>query len=236
MYYRLSNTAEGKMLEKSFGIPLKYPRLYEPTTVINGLSETTVPIITMEDNQSIDFGIWGLVPKEYKEDWGTFQNTMNTLNIPKEILRSKNWLSLPLEHSRCLILVTGFFASYLVKGSVYPYYVYSQGQMPFCLAGIYNRLEDGFITFSLITVPSNGLVQKVENLSGRMPLIIPEYLKEIWLDQNMPKDDIMNMIDSPQQPNLLAHPIAKELYNRNILYKSMLEPVAYKELPILGPY
>jgi len=157
MKYKLSNTASIKELEEFTGLPLKHPNVYAKSPIITGFQEAITPVITENNPKEIEFGIWGLLPDNFNEDWEVFQNAIDTLtinpsNIDEDILFNES-----LNLKKCVVAVTGFFTSYLHNGKIYPYYVYSENKDPFFLAAYYNTLTDGFITFSIVlnTVDSN---------------------------------------------------------------------------------
>ncbi|RKN75122.1 SOS response-associated peptidase [Ulvibacterium marinum] len=231
MYFKLSNIAKREQMEGLFEVSFKHPHLYKPEVVINGLTETNLPIITTMDPHQISFAIWGLLPKDYHDDWSIFQNTCNTLNIEESQLDSELWFVSAFEQRRCLILVTGFFTSYLRNGEVYPYYIGLKSEEPFFLAGIYNVLEDGFITCSLLVGEASSFVKRFQNVVDCMPIIIPRKQARLWLDKGTSPDKAKQLVREPKRLNLHANPIAKEFFNRNISYDSMLEPYDYPNLP-----
>ncbi|MDC6351152.1 SOS response-associated peptidase family protein [Zeaxanthinibacter sp. PT1] len=233
MYYRLSNTAHRSQIEQELGIPFKFPQIYKPQALLNGLEETTLPVITMDDPSWINYSIWGILPEDYLEDWEFFQNIYNTLNLGKESLDSNLWYSAAIERRRCMVVTTGFFTTYLHKGDIYPYYVHAPDYKPFCIGGVYNQLEDGFITCALIIVQPDELVSQIQTVDRGMPLIIGEEMRKTWLDPKAPSENIVEMIRDPGGYRLNAHPIAKEFYKNNISYNSMLDPVLYKGIPHL---
>ena len=78
MYHKLSNTANRITLEREFNIRFKYPNLYQKQVLINGMDETTIPIITMHEPELMVPAIWGLLPEGYKDDWSVFQDIFNS--------------------------------------------------------------------------------------------------------------------------------------------------------------
>ncbi len=48
----------------------------------------------------------------------------------------------------------------------------------------------------------------------------------------MDEEKVHDLTEHATKSDLVAHPIVRELYNRNICYDSMLEPVFYKNIPI----
>lgn len=228
MYYKLSNTANKNELENALGCPLKYPYLYKKQILINGLDEVSIPIVAMEDRHTIIPAIWGLLPEGYQGEWSSFQNLCNTLNVALESIDSNVWYAKSLWNKRCLIPVTGFFTSYVSGGTVYPLYLRRSNGFPFCLAGLYTQLDDGFISCSIITRRANRLIKRVHNLGHTMPIILNRQLHTPWLQENLKMFEIKEMLYKPHKYQIASHPIARTFYKNNISYDSMLKPVLYK--------
>ncbi len=235
MYYKVSNTATRNDIENGFGVTLKYPRLHLPSPVINGLNEELLSVITEDNQNQVNFAIWGMLPNHYNGDWETYQQIENTLNIPVDKLSNNSLHLIGTGHKRCLIIVTGYFVTHLHRGELYPYYVHLPKNEPFMLGGLYTSLYDGFLTTSILVGKGiNGISQDIHNLSPDAPLIIPMEHKADWLDHKLTNTDLDTLIETNKKSNLTAFPIAKEFYYRNINFKSMLDPVFYATLPV--PY
>ncbi|WP_044403717.1 SOS response-associated peptidase family protein [Lacinutrix sp. Hel_I_90] len=233
MYYKLSNTAEIDTVENELKRHFKYPKIYETEKIINGFKENTVSVITSDNPHIIEYGIWGILPMPFKDDWETFQQVSNTLNINRSDLRKNKWCKDAFLKRRCLIIITGFFTSYLKNGSVYPYLVYSPLKSTITLGGIYNILEDGFITCSPILTSANSFIRTIHNINSKMPLIINEEQREEWLDDKKLKN-LDYFIYCSQQTALKGRPIAKEFYKNDIIYDSILEPVSDQDIPLVS--
>ncbi|WAC03256.1 SOS response-associated peptidase family protein [Lacinutrix neustonica] len=233
MYYKLSNTAELDRVENELNLHFKHPKIYETEKIINGFKENTVSIITSENPHIIDYGIWGILPMPFNDDWEAFQQVSNTLNINRADLQTNKWYKDAFLNRRCLIIITGFFTSFIKDGSVYPYLVYSPLKSTITLGGIYNILEDGFITCSPILSRANSFIRSIHNINSKMPLIINEAQREEWLDTNK-KQDLDYFAYCSQQTELKGHPIAKEFYKNDIIYNSIPEPVNYEDLPLFN--
>ena len=231
MRYKISNTAQKEHLEHFTGLPLKYPNLYTPSSIITGFEETILPIITSNNAAYIEYGIWGLLPDNYNDDWVEFQNIIDTLTITLKDFRSNALYKESVSLKRCVIVVTGFFTSYLHNGEMYPYYVYNSSGNPIYLAGYFNSLTDGFLTFTILLSKASSCVQKIQNISDYMPKVLSCEEKDIWLNDVTPKDEISSLTKKDCSLDLKAHPIAKELYKMGISYNSMLEPAEYQDIP-----
>lgn len=229
MYFKLSNTAEMKVMESEANALFKYPNLYEPRVVISGLTEVSIPVITMQDPNVISLAIWGLLPSNYRDDWDLFQNLTNTLNIHIDTMNSKLWYVDALKDRRCVLPVTGFFTSILEDGEIQPYFIESKDGSPLYLAGIYSILEDGFVTSAMLTGPMDGFLDKYQNLVNFMPMLISENRKDEWLGSKTKKKRAMELLHTPHDVALRAKPIAKSLFNQDISYDSMLMPLDFPE-------
>lgn len=230
MFYKLSNTAKLNEIEKEFNAEFEFANLYEPLSVINGLEESTVPIITMDNPKKINFGIWGLLPQSLEDNWKIFQNLTNTLNINVDHLDLKESLySEAMDHRRCLVITTGFFTSALYNGKMYPHHVYISGHKPFAIAGIYNRLEDGFITCSILIRKTNNSLKEIPHLLDYKPVIFGERDREHWLNKKFGFDSLKDLIYSHQALEYQSHPVSKEYYDNDIVFNKIIDSKAFKE-------
>ncbi len=231
MYYKLSNTAKRERIEKQFEVSFKYPNLYRPEIVINGLHEATLPILTNQRPDIVSLAIWGMLPDNFEDDWLSFQEVTNTLNIDEKFLEDESWYSTAFKQHRCLIIVTGFFTNYLQNGVVFPYYVGFADNRPFHIAGIYNTLNDGFLSCSLLTGSVNTYVKQFQNLGNTMPIVIPDNYKQLWLENDIDLEGLRKINGSSESVGLKANPVAWDFFKNNISYDSMLNPVDYPDIP-----
>ena len=236
MIYKLSNAAEMEQVEKEFGLKFKYPALYSPEIVINGLQEANLSILTMENACEIEFAIWGLLPENYKEDWLVFQRMANTLNVTLYDLETIDWMGDTLKKGRCLIVVTGFFTYLIRDGKTYPYHIGTASGKPFYLAGVYQELDDGFLSCSLVTTIADSFLKHFHDIGNAMPLIVPDSVVDVWLSEKTQVRTIENIIKNPPRVKLRANPIAKDFFKNDIIYDSILQPVFYEGIPQGGGF
>ena len=229
MYFKISSTMEKDMMENVTEARFKYPNLYTPEVVISGLTEVSIPLITMEEPDSISLAIWGMLPSDYQGEWELFQNLTNTLNIHTGTLDTGLWFTEALAQGRCLVPVTGFFTSMLRNGEVYPYFISAKKDALLYLAGMYTVLEDGFMTCTLLTGPLDEFTGTFQNLVNFMPIPLSSPNKETWLSKDTSIASAKRMLETPQVLELTARPIAKELFNQDISYDSLLMPFEYPQ-------
>ncbi|WP_179018701.1 SOS response-associated peptidase family protein [Winogradskyella forsetii] len=232
MFYKLSNTSDVLKIEDAFDAKFKYPFLYKSAPIINGLSEQSLPVITMNNPSQVDYAIWGMLPQDYKEGWDNFQNLTNTLNISLDKIHTLDWAYPLINEQRCIVIVSGFFTSYIHNGEVYPFYVYEKNYKPFALAGVYSTLADGFLSVSIITSTLKNDLNNIHNIGQDFPIAIDNEEYKHWLSKDL--DLSISGIENIRKSELKAHTISKEFYKNDIIYESILEPAHYVGLPILS--
>ncbi|WP_179336232.1 SOS response-associated peptidase family protein [Winogradskyella costae] len=232
MFYKLSSTANLKDIESVFNAQFRYPLLYNSKPIINGLSEQSLPIMRMNNSNVIEYAIWGMLPDNYNDGWDNFQNLTNTLNISIDKINELDWMKSSLVNKRCVVIVSGFFASYLYNGEVYPFYVYAKNRQPFTLAGVYSRLADGFMTVSLVTTTAGNGLKHVHNLGQDFPICMSANNYKEWLNIDLARST--DNIENIKVADLKAHTISKEFYKNDIIFESVLDPAHYNDLPLLS--
>ncbi|WP_340065650.1 SOS response-associated peptidase family protein [Ascidiimonas aurantiaca] len=232
MYYKLSNVAELKKIEDTFGSRFKHPKIYKKNQLVNGLNESLIPIVKQGADEWIHHAIWGLLPEGFKEEWDIFQSQMNTLNIEADKIEKSKWLSKLLTHQRCIIIATGFFTNYIFDGKVYPYHIHLPNMTPFAMAGIYSQLDDGFFTSALITTTFNEELSQIQHLGTHMPFALSSGQKDRWVSNKTSIKQIMNLLNEEPGLGFQADPVAKEFYKNEIRYSGLLDRVNYVNIPL----
>ena len=197
--------------------------------LINGLTESNLPIITAEEPDAINFSIWGLLPDEYLDDWEKFQETSNTLNVNLSEVMSKQIPVLSFkEPKRCLIIVSGFFTNVIHEGQFKTYHIHLKEHEPFALAGVYNTLKDGFFTCAPIIIEQKKSINKLPSYNGMKPFVLrPEDFKD-WLDPSLEMQNLRTFIDNHRSHNFLSHPIEAEFYHNDAIFSELSENVELK--------
>lgn len=222
MFYKLSNTATRQVIEREFKKQYEYPNLFQSCPVINGLKESTLSIITAHKPSNIQFAIWGLLPEDFEDNWDVFQNVTNTLNVNLEQLNKNDpFYDDALNNRRCLIIVTGFFTSFLHNGTIQPYHIHLKNNQPFCIAGVYNRLNDGFLTSSILITKVRDSFSKIPNLSIYKPLVLKPELYRDWLDEDLSFSELENSIINRDSYEFESHPIDKSFYENSNTYNKI---------------
>ena len=196
MFYKISNIANRESIEEKFRVNFEFPNLYKPQGVIDGLKESTISVITISDPKKATYAIWGLLPENFEDNWSVFQDVFNTLNVNIETLENGNGLySNLLQDRRCVIIATGFFTTWLTNGTVERCHVHLPNYEPFAIAGVFNELNDGFITCSLVVTKISESFKDVPNISNLKPLVLNEIELKQWFDTSTSLDEIKKIFD-----------------------------------------
>ncbi len=223
MINRLSNTATQEDIEGFLHIPYQYKFLYKPQIVINGMEEASVSIVTSTLPNAIQFGIWGILPDSYNKEWTHFQNFENTLTTELAVLQQNHWLYEAIKYRRCYVIVTGYFIHSLEGKNLKPIYVSKSSDKIFCLAGIYNTTEDGFITFTLLTKGSNHFQTKT-SFSPIVPILLSEKERAFWTGKNESGNDYLDFLTELQPIYLDQHAVNPSIMGKGKKSLQMLEP------------
>jgi putative SOS response-associated peptidase YedK len=233
MCYKISNSADKKSIESTFGVSFKFPQLHIEQPIIDGLLESTVSIISQNHPTEVTLAIWGILPESFEDDWQHYQNVKNTLNVKIDEIKSDATFKNALRKRRCLVLVTGFFTYYLHKGILYPYYVHLPTKKPFALAGIYNELNDGFKTCSIITSSANSFIKQIHSADTFMPMALDAESQKLWISDTSDEESIFHLLDHETEMRFNAFPIAKDFHKMGVVYEGVLNPIPYANIPLL---
>lgn len=206
MHYKLSNTASLKTIENGTGLSFNYPNIYKPQHIISGQTERIIPIITQTNPNIIQFGIWGLLPQGYEGDWYKFQGIKSTLATSKSAIElSKALYNDALNKRRCVIVATGYFTYYLNDNEIVEHLIEAKKDELFYIAGIFNVLDDGFLTFSLLETKAPDTINNAQNLNNTMPLHISKLMINEWLNPETSIEDFEKMVEEQSPSEYKIH-------------------------------
>lgn len=176
----------------------KYDEIYRFENLYQVSAFSHPKVIVYQNDKPFEpvLATWGLVPdwaKEPEKIWN------NTLNARGETILEKSSFRKSAETKRCLVPVEGFYDHHEYKGKKYPFYITAKDKdEPLYLAGLWNDWTDkksGEIlnTYTIVTTRANALVAKIHNKpkssnDPRMPVILPEDLREEWLKPLSPEE------------------------------------------------
>ena len=157
-----------------------------PGALISAFHFPGLPVLREGLNAPADLSRWGLVPGWVRDEKKAGKIRQGTVNARWESLVEKPSFRDSWPGKRCLVPVEGFYEPHLEEGRKSTWYICPKKGELLYLAGIWqqNLHLSRFIsesTFSIITVPSSGLIQEIHNEKPRMPLILSSRDAENWL-------------------------------------------------------
>lgn len=205
MCYHYSMFADSQKLASHYKLKTDLVKIYEDILKgryhINAFSNPLCYTVT-ESNELQTF-YWGLIPFWEKTLEDAEKVRTMTYNARSETIFEKASFKEPIKSKRCLIPSTGYFEyHHNTDKSTSPYYIFLRGQEIFSMAGIYDTWEnkqngDIYSTFSIITTDANPLVSEIHNggrNSHRMPVILSRKDEKQWLETNLTKEDIKELM------------------------------------------
>ena len=217
---------------------------YSPTYYENGFDFKPSPVITADRPQEFQSFRWGLIPwwtKSLQEAVGIRMKTLNA--ISEEMFEKPSFRDSLKQGKRCLIPCTGFFEWRWFNGgkSKYPYFIYTEHEPVFSLAGIWSAWVDKATgeevnTYSVLTTRANPLMEKIHNSKKRMPVILAREFEKDWLNPHLTQQDVLALCEPIDGKYLGAHTISKMITDRKIENKDMAgisKPFEYPELALL---
>jgi putative SOS response-associated peptidase YedK len=188
----------------------------EPVYHANGFTNPQMPLITNEMPDIIQHYDWGLIPFWVKNSDQADDIKMKTLNARAETALEKPSFKVSTKKKRCIIPSTGFFEWRHVGKNKYPYFISMKDTELFSFGGIWSEWtnkETGEIkhTFSIITTSANELMSIIHNMKKRMPLILTPENEIKWLENDLSKEELENIMQPLENGLLKAHTIDKRI-------------------------
>ena len=235
MCFHTSQTKQVVEIENFYDVELYSSELLDlfdfPFYHINGFSHPNMLIIPQEEPKKLIGAKWGIVPGNKKknqiEDYYKESIAFGAgLNAQSEKLFNHFIYKHSAFTRKCIIPVTGFFEPHEHEKKKYPFYIHNKGHL-ISLAGIYSLIED-LPTFTILTKTANSFFSKIHNVKKRQPIILDDSIKNNWLKNDLSEEELKGILNF-DTPNLLAHPVSKDLFspkiNSNV--ETILEKVTY---------
>lgn len=218
MVDRYSLTASAGSIAKRFsvGVPEFYKQRY------NISPAQLLPVITNSGPQGLSWFYWGRPPQ--------FAHNKNLaeriINLPIETLREKPTLKKTLLKHRCIIPADGWYGwKRIGKRTLIPHRFTLTDQDVFSFAGLSEEFEDengnSVHTFMLLTTGANELVSTA---AERMPVIFTEAQESIWLSNNAPEAELINILVSYPSSKTTGYTVSPGISNPQNDYPSIILP------------
>jgi putative SOS response-associated peptidase YedK len=220
MIDRYSITASADTIRERFSVDV--PDFYKVR--YNAAPTQLLPVITSASPRGISLFYWGTSP-EWSKNKMLSEKIVNTV---AEGFTERPALKKALKKNRCIIPADGFYAwKRIGKKTAIPYRFVLNGRDPFSVAGLWEEFEDTdgnqIQTFNMITVPSNELVNVVQE---RMPLILTRQGEKLWLDTNSGEENLMPLLAAFPAAAMNYYPVSARISDTNTDLPSLITPTA----------
>ncbi len=183
---------------------------------------------------------WGLIPFWVKDGKSAQQMAHRTLNARGETIFEKPAFRSSAKNHRAVVVVDQFFEHHHHKGKTYPFLIKRKDEAPMHLAALWSEWvnkETGEVlqSASIVTTDGNQLLSKIHNnpkMKGpRMPVILEPETTETWLNPELAKKQVLELMQPYEDRALDAYPVGR-LRGKNRVgnQKEVLEKVNYPEL------
>lgn len=182
-------TTSRQELEEKFGIP--FPD-FNPRYNI-APSQEILSIVVNEEGWKAGFLQWGLVPVWAKDKKIGYK----MINARGETLDEKPAFKRLLSHRRCLIVADGFYEWMKLNDRKQPYRITVDNGKAFTFAGLWDRWkseDEEIVSCTIITTKPNKLMDEIHD---RMPVILNEEERDIWLNSSIEDKHILKDLIKP---------------------------------------
>ena len=174
---------------------------WSPRRWVDAFGHPRLPI--MMAGGQVELAEWGLIPSWVRDDAKAVELQKMTLNARIETIFELPSFKASALAQRCLIPVNGFFEYQHREGGKLkvPHRLSVLGEEVMFLGGLYSAARNK-LTFTICTKDANTLMKEIHNSKMRMPVIVPDGLKEAWLAKGT-RDEMRPFLES-QDEGLVA--------------------------------
>ena len=172
-----------------------------------------VLMVSAENLRAARWAKWGLVPSWAKDP----KIGSRMINARAETIAEKPSFRAAFRRRRCLILADGFYEWKKHGKGKTPMFIRRRDQEPFVFAGLWeswrpraenaqDEEEERTITScTIITTSPNELLAPIHN---RMPVILPKAAYSLWLADEPPKEDLLELLEPAPAEELEAFAVS----------------------------
>ena len=170
------------------------------------------PVISTAQPDVIDMYRWGFVPEHLRTEVEAkaYLKQYPSFNAVSEDLRTKRTFQEAWRKGqRCLIPVTAFFEWQHVPvpgrktPDKVPFRIHTNDDV-FSLGGLWTDTALGYRAYTVLTTHAGPLMARIHNTKQRQPVIIPKDMEALWLNAELPLDEVERMCAPVPDDNLNA--------------------------------
>lgn len=155
---------------------------------------------------------WSLIPHWAKNIEHAMRLRTSGYNARSETMFEKPMFEDAAVCGRCLLWLDGFYEWQHVGKKKIQYYIHMPDGQPFAVGGLMSQWRNPatgevFRTCAIVTTEANELMAEIHNTKKRMPLILPETEKGVWLNAGRSRAEVENICRPLTDGLLIAKPI-----------------------------
>lgn len=189
-----------------------------------------VAIITNDQPETLTMVQWGLIPSWSKDPKIAYK----MINARSETADSKPSYRAPFKRRRCLIPTSGFYEWVKVDEGKQPYFIHHTEKAVFAFAGLWDIWHspegDARWSCTILTTQANDTLQ---HLHHRMPVILNDDARDIWLDQDSDPQVLKAMMQPLDNDKLAFYPVSKAVNSPKNDHATLIERADPPQQPSL---
>lgn len=207
MIKRYSITLSKNQLSKHFEASVDAE--YKP--YFNAGPGQKLPVITSDNPHRIHLFQWGILPFNSSE-MGVAEKLINAR--AKTLFAKEPFCNL-VESKRCIIPADSFYVWKEQFNVSTPYRITSATDSPFSIAGVWDewRMDEGEAMFGSFTMITRESRPELKEYTERMPLILNDQEKNIWLNDRIQEDFIHDVLNRPVGLQMKMHKVTNLVNN-----------------------
>jgi putative SOS response-associated peptidase YedK len=189
----------------------------------NAAPAQRLPVICLRGGRALALMRWGLIPSSARDT----KAGANLINARGETVAIRPAFRAAFMRRRCLIPMTGYYEWQQTPAGKVPHYIHLLNAEQFAVAGLYEYWpgQDGkepIESFTVITTTPNEMTGKIHD---RMPVILPDYSHEGWLDpENGRVDELQGLLKSYPAEEMRAYPVSLRVNSARNEGPELIEP------------
>jgi putative SOS response-associated peptidase YedK len=203
-------------IEKRFEADASVLSDFDFRYIYRAFENPLLPVITSDNPEVVQLMQWGLVPNWARDREHGERIRRGTYNARAETLTEKPSFRESFNKRHCIVPVCGFYEWQHAGKQKIPWYIHNRKYPFLTLAAIFDfwkgdKENEVTGTFSVITVPANPLMEKIHNTKKRMPAILDDGQKSIWLHGNHAETEAGSTLVSYNEAGLNAYTIGSAI-------------------------
>ena len=184
----------------------------EPIHRYNAAPGQTLPLVTIDAPNRLDYMRWGLIP-HWSPD---IKRVKPNINARLETARTKNYFKKAFNDHRCLVPATGYYEWKKEGRQKTPYYLHLPDHALFSLAGLYDEWPDPetgelIQTFAILT---QSPFASIAFIHDRMPVPLSPESEKAWLNPDSDPADLADVLQNDPLREQFIHYTVSTAVNR----------------------